>query len=202
MDRTLRLSLPNLSLALLLVGIVASWFWQSNGDAAVQLGYGLIALTTVSLAVMALIRPPARIRDERWWVLGICTISMVYAFNYRFDPSNPNLRFIFWGRIGLQFVAGLALLSLGKSYALLPALRQVRRGFLYSYVRHPVYGMYILADLVVILLQPTFWNLATAAIGATAFYLRSRLEENVLCRDWVYVDYMQAVPWRFIPGVF
>src|SRR5205823_2938222 len=104
-------------------------------------------------------------------------------------------------RITLQFLAATALLSLGKSYALLPALREIRSGFLYAYVRHPVYALYMMADLTVVLFEPSPWNVGVAAIGATAFYLRSRLEERVLCHDPTYTDYMQTVPWRFFPGL-
>ena len=192
---------PNLALALLLFTIVGSWFWLAPPDPAVQLAYMLLALTTGGLAIFALLRPPARHRDERWWVLAICLVSMLYAFGYRFDQQNTHLRVIFWGRMGLQFLAGTALLSLGKSYALLPALREVRRGFFYGYVRHPVYALYILADLIVVFLQPSLWNIGVAALGTGAFYLRARLEERVLRQDPIYANYMQTVPWRFFPGV-
>ena len=76
---------PNLTLALLLFTIIGSWFWLAPPDPAVQLAYMLLALTTGGLAIVALIRPPARNRDERWWVLAICLVSMLYAFGYRFD---------------------------------------------------------------------------------------------------------------------
>ena len=102
---------------------------------------------------------------------------------------------------GLQFLAGTALLSLGKSYALLPALREVRRSFFYGYVRHPVYAMYMLADLIVVLLQPSPWNAGVAAVGASAFFLRATLEEKVLCHDPQYAEYMESVRWRFFPGI-
>jgi protein-S-isoprenylcysteine O-methyltransferase Ste14 len=192
---------PNLSLACLLCAIVASWAYMVPADSAVRGGYLLLALTTMGLAAVALMRPPARSRDGRWWVCLVCATSMAYALGYRFDAENTFLQVIFWGRLLFQFVAGLALLSLGKSYALLPALREVRRGYLYNYVRHPVYALYMLADLTVILLAPSAWNLAVAALGATAFCLRARLEENVLCRDPGYTHYMRIVRWRFFPGV-
>ncbi len=192
---------PNLALAAVLVAIITSWFVLASGDLTSQLAYGALAATTGTLAIVALIRPPAQNRDERWWVLAICLVSMLYAFGYEFDPYSPRLRLIFWGRIGLQFLAGIVLLSLGTSYALLPALRHVRKGFVYRYVRHPVYAMYILADVIVILLQPSLWNLGVALLGAGAFCLRARLEEKVLRHDPVYSSYMLAVPWRFFPGI-
>ncbi len=160
----------------------------------------MLTITTLGLAIISLMRPPAQNRDERWWVFLICLVSMVYAFGYRFDEDS-NLHLVFRGRMVLQFLAGTALLSLGRSYALLPALRQVRQGAFYAYVRHPVYAMYILADLVVVFLQPSLWNLGIAGIGMTAFFLRAMLEERVLCHDSSYAQYMETVRWRFLPGV-
>lgn len=198
---TPRITGPNIVLSVLLFAIIGSWFWLAPPDLSAQLAYATLAVTTGSLAIVALLRPPARNRDQRWWVLAVCVVSMLYAFGYEFDAASPQLRLIFWGRVGLQFLAGIVLLSLGRSYALLPALREVRKGFVYRYVRHPVYAMYILADAVVILLQPSLWNLAVASLGAGAFWLRARLEEKVLRHDPVYSSYMRAVPWRFFPGI-
>jgi protein-S-isoprenylcysteine O-methyltransferase Ste14 len=193
--------MPNLSLAILLCAIVASWFRQISPEPGVLLSYGLLSLATLGLACLALLRPPARNLDDRWWVYLVCVVSMVYALGYRFDPSNKLVSFIFWSRISLVFLAHVSLLSLGKSYAMLPALRKVRSGLFYRYVRHPVYALYMLADLAVLLLAPSLWNLGIAALGAVAFYLRSRLEEQVLRHDARYAAYMRSVPWRFFPGV-
>ncbi len=165
--------LPNLGLAIILLAIVGSWFRQLPEDPEVLFGYGVLGMATLGLAFIALTRPPARNRDERWWVFAICLISMSYAFGYRFDSQNEQLRMVFWGRIVLQIIASTALLSLGKSYALLPALREVRNSAFYRFVRHPVYAMYILADMVVILFQPSLWNLGIALIGGTAFLMRA-----------------------------
>jgi protein-S-isoprenylcysteine O-methyltransferase Ste14 len=202
MTATRRAFVPNLGLAILLCAIVGTWFWHIAPDPGVQLAYALLALTTIGLAGVALLRPPARDLDDRWWVYLVCVVSMVYALGYRFDPQSTLVRAIFWSRIVLLFVAGLSLLSLGKSYALLPALREVRSGFFYRYVRHPVYAMYMVADLAVILLEPSLWNVGVAAVGASAFYLRSTLEERVLGQDPIYARYMRLVPWRFFPGVY
>lgn len=193
--------LPNLGLALMLCTLVGYWFWKAPADPAFQLAFGLLGLATVSLAALALLRPPARNSDTRWWVFPLCVLSMVYVLGYRFDQTQSSLRVLFLGRIALQFLAGLALLSLGRSYAMLPALREVRTGLLYGYVRHPVYALYMLADLGVVALQPSLWNAGVAAVGAAVFLLRASLEEQVLCNDSRYLDYMRQVRWRFFPGI-
>jgi protein-S-isoprenylcysteine O-methyltransferase Ste14 len=157
---------------------------------------------TVILAVVTLLRPPARRHDSRWWVFPICLLSICYNLGYRFDPTRgSSMLWIFWGRVALQVIASGSLMSLGLSYGMLPALRQVRTGLLYGLVRHPVYALYIVADLCVVSLQPSWWNAGVAALGATLFYLRASLEERVLRTDPVYTEYMRQVRWRFFPGL-
>jgi protein-S-isoprenylcysteine O-methyltransferase Ste14 len=192
----------NLGLALLLLGIVGSWFWVSPPDAPYRLGYALLGLTTTLLAAVALLRPPARDCDGRWWVYGVCVLAIAYANAYRFDSADFLVRLALWGRMSLQFVANMALLGLGRSYAMLPALREVRTGSFYRLVRHPVYALYLLADLGTVALQPSPWNAGVAVVGATCLFLRARLEERVLCRDPRYAEYMQVVRWRFLPGLY
>jgi isoprenylcysteine carboxyl methyltransferase (ICMT) family protein YpbQ len=192
----------NLGLTLLLLSIVGSWFWFLPADPLYRLGYALLALTTVSLAALALLRPAARASDRRWWVYLVCLLSICYALGYRIDPARGfSMEAVFWGRVALQLVANISLISLGRSYGMLPALREVRTGFCYGYVRHPVYAMYMLADLTVVALQPSLWNLGVAGLGAAVFLARARLEEGVLRRDSTYAAYMTRVRWRFFPGV-
>lgn len=192
--------LANLCLAALLLGIVTAWFWMAPPNPEAQLGYLLLAATTTILALLALVRPPARNCDERWWVYLLCLSSLGYTFAYRFDTRN-GMALIFWGRVALQFLANLWMLSLGQSYGMLPALREVRTRLLYRYIRHPAYAMYLLADVAVVCLQPSFWNAGVALTGLALFTMRARLEERVLCHDAAYHDYMARVRWRFLPGV-
>jgi protein-S-isoprenylcysteine O-methyltransferase Ste14 len=192
----------NVGLALLLAGIISTWFWLWPPDPAYRPAYVAMALATGALAVVSLFRPAPRGCDDRWPVYGLCLVSITYGLAYRFDatPGSP-LPLVIWGRAALQLGASLTLLGLGRSYAMLPALRQVRTRFLYGYVRHPVYALYLLADLGTVALQPSPWNAAVAAAGAASMILRARLEERVLGRDPAYADYVRLVPWRFFPGV-
>jgi protein-S-isoprenylcysteine O-methyltransferase Ste14 len=194
---------PNLGLALLLLAIVGSWFWQCPPDSPYRFGYLLLAVTTVALAGLALARPPARRWDGRWWVYGVCLLATYYPTAYRFDAAQGELlRGLLWGRVVLQLLASAALLSLGRSYAMLPALREVRTGFFYRYVRHPVYALYLLADIGTVALQPSLWNAAVALAGGTLLFWRALLEEKILRNDRAYASYVQRVRWRFFPGLY
>jgi protein-S-isoprenylcysteine O-methyltransferase Ste14 len=180
---------------------VGSWFVTSPPGSACYPGYLALGLTTLLLAAVALLRPPARARDERLWVVGLCLVSICYGYFYRFDQSAAALLAL-WGRVGLQFLALLSLFSLGQSYAMLPALREVRTRFGYGCVRHPVYALYLLADLATFALQPSAQNAAVAIVGTAANVLRALLEERVLAKEPTYADYKRRVRWRYFPGVF
>jgi protein-S-isoprenylcysteine O-methyltransferase Ste14 len=190
-------------LALLLGVLVGDWFWVNPPSSPCYAGNALLALGLLALATVALLRPEARASDGRWWVYLLCAVSIGYPHGYRFEGAADSLMpLVLWGRIALQYLGLLGLLSLGRSYAMLPALRVVRTGGLYAHVRHPVYACYLLADLGSVALQPSLRNAAVAAVGGVTFFLRALLEERVLARDPAYADYMRQVRWRFFPGVF
>jgi hypothetical protein len=193
----------NLGLCLLLLAIVGSWLVQSPPDSPYRPAQLLQAVATVVLAAVTLFRPKARHADTRWWVYALCLLSIAYPNAYRFNSASGSLLpVVLWGRPLLQFCASAALLGLGRSYAMLPALRQVRTDYLYAVVRHPVYALYLLADLGTVALQPSLGNAAVALVGGSMLVLRARLEEKVLCRDPAYAGYMRVVRWRFVPGLF
>ena len=96
----------------------------------------------------------------------------------------------------------LCLLSLGTSFAILPALRTIKTGFLYGWVRHPVYTLYILADMAFVGLFPSVWNLAVALLGAGSFLIRAELEERILRERFDYEEYTRRIRYRFLPGVY
>lgn len=193
----------NLGLCVFLLGIVVDWFRRNSANLTLQLPFLPVVCTSMVLAVVALHRRPARSSDQRWWVYLVCLASVLYVYCYDLAGAQESLVLaVFWGRVAMQLLANLTLLSLGRSYAMLPALREVRTGFIYGFVRHPVYGLYMLADLCIVALCPSLWNAGAAGVGAIAFLLRSRLEENVLSDDPAYQKYMRVVRWRFVPGVY
>ena len=52
-----------------------------------------------------------------------------------------------------------ALLSLQRSFGIVPANRGIREGGLYRIVRHPLYAAELLVFLGVVLVTPTPWNI-------------------------------------------
>ncbi|HYH67083.1 MAG TPA: hypothetical protein VD866_20475 [Urbifossiella sp.] len=175
-------------------------------DPATVWDLDLVAYLTATAVLVGIVltRPPAAAADTRWWVLLVCGGSLCYPLAYRpaetTVPAYADL--LWWGRVSLHLVADIGLITLGHSFAILPALRGVRTRLMYSIVRHPVYTLYLSADLVFLLLQPSPWNGFVAVIGTASFVIRAELEEQVLVTSPTYQEYVRRVRWKFVPGVY
>ena len=103
--------------------------------------------------------------------------------------------------------AGLAVViagkvTLGRSFALLPANRGVVSSGLYRVVRHPIYMGYLVTHVAFLIASPTLWNIAALVIADGALLARAVCEEDTLGKDPEYRQYMTRVRWRVAPGLF
>lgn len=101
---------------------------------------------------------------------------------------------------GLALLA-TALLSLRRSFAVVPANRGIRVGGLYQLVRHPVYMAELTVMLGVVLSNPTVSNGIVWICECGLQYARARAEERVLATDPAYTTYCTQVHYRLIPGI-
>ena len=95
-----------------------------------------------------------------------------------------------------------AKLVLGRSFGLVAANRGLKLFGPYRYVRHPMYMGYLLTQVGFLLMNPTFWNLAVYGVCYASQIPRLLAEERLLSHDPRYSEYMAAVRYRLIPGVF
>lgn len=98
-------------------------------------------------------------------------------------------------------LAVAALLSLGRSFAVLPAVRVVVDRGLYRFVRHPIYLGEGLMLLGCALAGPGPEAFAVCAAAVVLLGVRVWVEERGLARDPAYIDYRRRVRWRWLPGV-
>jgi protein-S-isoprenylcysteine O-methyltransferase Ste14 len=94
-----------------------------------------------------------------------------------------------------------ALLSLRRSFGVVPANRGVRNGGLYRIVRHPLYAAELLTVLGVVLANPSVWNALIWGAACALQFARARAEENFLSADGEYRAYRDRVRYRLIPGL-
>jgi protein-S-isoprenylcysteine O-methyltransferase Ste14 len=105
----------------------------------------------------------------------------------------------------VQFIgtAGIvaALLSLRRSFGIVPAHRGIRTGGLYRLVRHPLYAAELLTILGIVLARPSALNVSAYGCFCVLQILRARAEERFLGSDPIYSAYRARVKYRLIPGV-
>lgn len=102
--------------------------------------------------------------------------------------------------VGIAMLA-IALLSLRRSFGVVPGNRGIRREGMYRLVRHPVYLSELVLLLGVALANPAALN-AVIWVGECALQLaRARAEERFLAADPLYRAYSLQVRYRLIPWV-
>ena len=166
------------------------------------LGLGLFVVNT-TFAYLFIARRPARdcSKIPRDWLVTAITILLVFILR----PVDNTAATLARVSVALQGVAVfaqfLAILSLGRSFGLVPANRGVKVSGVYAYVRHPLYASELLFYAVFVLGNPTWGNGVVLAGIVAGQILRARAEEALLSKDPAYEQYLQTVRCRFVPGL-
>lgn len=93
-------------------------------------------------------------------------------------------------------------MSLGRSFAILPANRGVVTGGAYRFVRHPIYAGYLAGHVLFLMSSFSVYNFTVYAI-ITLFQIHRILrEERILALTQEYRDYLGRVRYRLCPGIF
>ncbi|SEF39070.1 methyltransferase family protein [Nitrosomonas ureae] len=97
-------------------------------------------------------------------------------------------------------IAGL--ISLNRSFAIVAAKREIKTGWMYRMVRHPLYASYFLIFGGYVLVHTTTMNLILYLVTMSFLCLRIFREERHLSLDPAYRHYMLKVRYRIIPYIF
>ena len=189
--------------------VAAFWFlfvyssylrWQQTGQMS---SLGLVAVNGV-LCVLFLTRRAStdtshRVQD---WVIAFATVGL--SMLLRPEPgTNSSLTALALPiqAVGIAALLG-SLLSLGRSYGVLPANRGIKRAGLYRLIRHPIYASELIFYLGFLLENISARNLEFVILITAGQVYRLVSEERLLSRDEGYRDYVRAVKFRLVPGIF
>ena len=100
------------------------------------------------------------------------------------------------------FLSLASLLSLGRSFGIRPALRDLVTRGPYRFVRHPMYLAYVLGDIGYNLQETNLGTVLLVVTGWMSLLYRIHAEEHVLSRDAGWRSYAARVPYRLVPGVW
>jgi protein-S-isoprenylcysteine O-methyltransferase Ste14/uncharacterized membrane protein (UPF0127 family) len=193
------------------VNLLIALLWSRLVAAALQYGitfpnpmhFGILIHNTL-LMVFFLTRRKSLRTSSRFtdWAVSILTLCAAMLLRPVVFVESPMML----PSAVLQYVgiAGIitALLSLGRSFGIVPANRKVVCSGMYRLIRHPMYISEIIFYSGFVLGNPTLKNVVLIVLVLTGQIWRALSEENLLCSDPSYRAYMESVRFRFIPGVF
>jgi protein-S-isoprenylcysteine O-methyltransferase Ste14 len=163
----------------------------------------LIYNVTVSLLFLLRVRPALVSMNPFHWSIALITSFSGFFFIREEANSHSILLFTADVLILLALFLGIATaFILGRSYDFLPALRHVKTKYLYQIVRHPMYLSSIIIKLGYVLKNPSIYNALLFMVLIVLYNKRAKYEENIMSNDNSYVEYLQQVRYRFIPGVY
>jgi protein-S-isoprenylcysteine O-methyltransferase Ste14/uncharacterized membrane protein (UPF0127 family) len=191
----------NLALAILWAQLVLFIFSQGLDWFSLR-GIGVLVHNSL-LLLLFLFRRPSQDTSRRWsdWVAAVLTLACAMGLRPLHQVWEPGL----FASLGLQAVgiSGIlfSLLSLGRSFGIIPANRQVQVCGAYRLVRHPLYASELLFYAGFLLGNPSLQNMILAGSILVGQVWRALAEEELLLHDPVYQEYAQTVRCRFIPGI-
>ncbi len=103
--------------------------------------------------------------------------------------------------IGIM-ISFAGILSLNRSFGIVPANRGIKTTGIYRYIRHPLYAGYILSNTSFLIQNFSIWNLLVILAVFSAFIFRIFYEENFLSQDAEYLAYMSQTKARLLPYVW
>jgi protein-S-isoprenylcysteine O-methyltransferase Ste14/uncharacterized membrane protein (UPF0127 family) len=115
------------------------------------------------------------------------------------NPKGFSLADLLQG-IGI-FCMVVSLLSLGRSFGIVPSNRRIVDTGVYRWVRHPMYASEFIFYLGYFLRNISVRNAVLITIIVAGQVWRSLAEEKLLMKDPRYRQYFHVVRFRFIPGL-
>ena len=164
----------------------------------------LLLVSELLVLVFTLLRRRARTVDRSALSVLITAVSVAGPFLVRAADVRAILPDPFTtcaSAVGLVIVIG-AKVSLGRSFGIIPANRGIVVAGMYKFVRHPIYGGYLLTHLAFVCAHPTPRNIALLLAADAALVIRALREERLLAGDSEYQSYCRRVSWHLVPGLF
>jgi protein-S-isoprenylcysteine O-methyltransferase Ste14 len=175
----------------------------SDGDWLLVANHAVVASAMLINAVLCLMRGPAIARSQGWlmpviavgggylvtalallpmtwepdWLIAITTVAVTFSY-----------ALIIW-----------ALLTLKRSFSVVPEARRLITHGPYARIRHPLYAGYFVSYLCFALPRISIWAIMIGVAGVGCEIYRSLQEEKILSSAFPdYDDYARRVP-RFFP---
>lgn len=192
----------------ILTGAILSALWaffavahlvtfRLNGKASL-LVFG-VAETLIAVFFLLRTQPKTFTNNPHEWVVAVLGTFLPLLLRPTTDTPVP---FAEWGVMLGSVMQIAAVLSLNRSLALVPALRELKTAGMYRFVRHPIYASYLFNFCFYLAANFSHWNLFIVTTSLSLLLARVYFEERHLAQTPEYRAYRSRVRWRLIPFVF
>ncbi|BAL26407.1 isoprenylcysteine carboxylmethyltransferase family protein [Azoarcus sp. KH32C] len=153
------------------------------------------------IAVFFLLRTPPRTftSSPHEWVVAVLGTFLPLLLRPTADSPVPAAE---WGLVVGSAMQIAGVLSLNRSLALVPALRELKTAGMYRLVRHPIYFSYLISFSFYLAANYSPRNLLIVTASLCLLLARVYFEERLLGQTAEYRAYQSRVRWRLIPFVF
>ena len=176
-----------------------------DGDWLLTVNHAVVATAMMINAVLCVIRGPAMARTGGW-LMPVVAVAGGYLANalvllpMTWQPD--------WLIAGTTLIVTLsyaliiwALLTLKRSFSVMPEARRLITHGPYGHIRHPLYAGYFVSYICFALPRISIWAILIGGIGISCEVWRALREEQLLRSSFPeYDDYARRVP-RFFPKV-
>ena len=204
LSRPLGLKTRKLDLLWVIVSLILALFTWRYAIPDAYTPIELFVVLHIQAALIFAFRQPARYSTRRPLEILVTVLSLTYFLTFELN-SRSSAPVALAGGIVTSIRSVLTIVSvqsLGQSFAILPALRDIRTFGTYRFVRHPIYLSYIIAALGTLMRHPSLRNTIVVLAGIGLMLWRIRFEERLLTQDERYRNYAAEVRYRLIPGLY
>ncbi len=174
-----------------------STFIHSSGKASLL----VFAAAETLVAAFFLLRTPPRTLANRpvEWLVAIAGTFLPLLLRPTTDAPAALAE---WGLMIGSALQIAGVLSLNRSLAIVPALRQLKTRGMYAIVRHPIYTSYLVTFSCYLAANFSATNLIIVVASVSLLLARVRFEERHLGQTPEYRTYRDRVRWRLVPFIY
>lgn len=189
----------NIVILLLCTLLVTASYQHFVSSRSVQ-SFGILVVNGLFLGLFVARRPAvSETTSLPLWLLAVAGCTLPLLLRPSAQPGFVGVGMALQLAGMIMVTAGL--LSLRRSFGVVPGNRGVREGGLYRVVRHPIYLSELVVLLGTVLVSPTATNCVILLGECGLQFARARAEEDFLSSDPVYRAYRARVRYRLIPGL-
>jgi len=164
-----------------------------------------LTMLVLSLAVGLLFLRRSDVHREPTWRLVLLALPALGVPVWAEEASSPIAEWPLHAELSFAMggaLTAVALLVLGRSFAILPAVRRIVTKGPYRVIRHPAYAGELIMVASCLLARPGWSTVAALVAGLPLVGLRIAAEERLLRSEAGYGEYKKRVRWRLLPLVW